>query len=183
MPVRADRASGSTLLLLRAVNVGGHAVVRSTEIAEKLSRFDVASVGAAGSFIARQPPRDDVLRAAVRKAVGFDTGIMLMSESDARRLLTEGPPEWRAPPNGTRRFVTLLAGSPTREPSYPLVVPSSGSWELKVVGRLGSAVLTVRRIPAGEPQAYPNPIVEKAFGMPATTRGLDTIEALLGKST
>ena len=43
------------VVLLRGVNVGGHRKFRPTTLTEELQHLDAVSIGAAGTFVIRQP--------------------------------------------------------------------------------------------------------------------------------
>ena len=185
MPGRSRPKPGpavATVVLLRAVNVGGHAVVRPKEVAAQLEAFDVTSVGAAGSFLVGRPPSPARLAEAFRKALGFETEVIQLPLPELAELLDAGPAEWRSPPAGTRRFLTFLAADPVRVPSLPLVEPAGTAWHLRVVDRRGRSLRTIRKIPTSVPWTYPNPVIEKAFGVPATTRGWETLDELREKA-
>ncbi len=49
------RGGGELVVFLRGVNVGGHRTFRPSRLAQKLRDFDVVNVGAAGTFVVRQP--------------------------------------------------------------------------------------------------------------------------------
>jgi Protein of unknown function (DUF1697) len=51
------------VVLLRGVNVGGHRTFHSTELAKQLSDLDVVNIGAAGTFVVREPVTQARLRA------------------------------------------------------------------------------------------------------------------------
>ena len=165
-------------MLLRAVNVGGHGVVRPKALAERLSRYELINVGAAGSFVARKGGTPEGLRAAILAALGFETDVIILTSSEFSRLLAGGPAGWDAPDAETRRFVSFLAADPLHQPRLPLLRPEGAPWEVQIVARVGRAVLSLRRRPTDPPLLYPNPLVEKAFGVPATTRGWETVLAL-----
>ena len=43
------------VVLLRGVNVGGHRTLRPAVLAKELADLDVVNIGAAGTFVIRQP--------------------------------------------------------------------------------------------------------------------------------
>jgi hypothetical protein len=75
-------------------------------------------------------------------------------------------------------MVTVLAAKPKSVPKLPAEVPASaGSWQVRVTDARGPFVTSVWRRRDGR-LIYPNEVVEKLFGVPATTRGWSTIETL-----
>lgn len=181
MPGRSSPKNGpavATVVLMRAVNVGGHAVVRPKAVASRLEAFDVISLGAAGTFLVRRPPPSARLTEAFQKALGFETEVIQLPLPELAGLLDAGPADWRSPPAGTRRFLTFLAADPVRVPSLPLAAPAGAGWHLRVLDRQGRSLRTIRKLPTSVPWTYPNPVIEKAFGVPATTRGWETLDEL-----
>lgn len=156
-------------VFLRAVNVGGR-TLRTKDLA---ARLGMSSIGAAGTFVA--PGRSDAagLAREVRAALPFETEVMVVPGEDVLALLAEGPGD---PGPGVLRFVSVLARA-ARTPRLPVEWPEGAPWVLRVVGVRGGLVTSLRR-PREPGDGYPNPIVEKAFGVPATTRGWATLEAV-----
>ena len=52
------------VVLLRGVNVGGHRTFRPAALARELSHLGIVNIGAAGTFVVRQPVSQATLRAA-----------------------------------------------------------------------------------------------------------------------
>ncbi len=90
--------------------------------------------------------------------------------------LLDGSPFARRPPPDAQRFASFLAGTPTSLP-IPVDRPEGKDWEVRVVAVIGGCALCLRR-PGGPRALYPNAVVEKAFGVAATTRGWATLEAV-----
>jgi uncharacterized protein (DUF1697 family) len=77
----------------------------------------------------------------------------------------------------TTAYLSVLVAEAVRTPRLPHYVPSESKWEMKLVAAHGRYVLSLyRRLSAR--LMYPNPIVEREFGVRATTRGWPTIRAL-----
>lgn len=73
--------------------------------------------------------------------------------------------------------MTVLAKRPRSLPRLPLSRPEGDDWQVRVVAVSGKfAVSLLRRL--GRTILYPNEVVEKSFGVPATTRNWNTIEAI-----
>ena len=73
-----------------------------------------------------------------------------------------------------RRFVTVMTKAPRPIPRLPVRKPAGDDWQVSVVAVSGSFALSLwRRL--GRSIVYPNEVVEKAFGVPATTRSWDTL--------
>jgi uncharacterized protein (DUF1697 family) len=166
------------VVFLRAVNLGKR-TLRTKELAERLG---LANVGAAGTFVA--PGRSDAAALAreVRKALPFETEVMVLPGKEVLALLERRPAEAQVR-QGLQRFVSVLARAGPA-PGFPVERPPGRGWLVRLVEARGRLVVSLRR-PDRAGDGYPNPLVEEAFGSPATTRGWPTLEAvgkLLGTS-
>jgi uncharacterized protein (DUF1697 family) len=71
----------------------------------------------------------------------------------------------------------VLAKRPRTLPHLPISQPPGEKWQVRIVGVSGKLVLSLwRRL--GKTILYPNEVVEKHFGAPATTRNWNTIVTL-----
>jgi uncharacterized protein (DUF1697 family) len=77
--------------LLRGVNVGGHKTFRPTILAEQLKDLDAVNIGAAGTFVIRQPVARARLRAELARRLPFDAEIMIV-HGEGRGEARPGPP-------------------------------------------------------------------------------------------
>jgi uncharacterized protein (DUF1697 family) len=162
---------------LRGVNVGGHRTFRPAVLAKQLTALDVVNIGAAGTFVVRQPVTQTELRAELARRLPFEAEIMLCRGRDIPGLLSSerfaGLPVRR----DIVRFVSILARKPRSAPSTPLSLPPRGTWQLKLLARDGRFVFGAyrRQMKAigylGE--------LDRLFGVPATTRNWNTIAAIV----
>ncbi|HSG01168.1 MAG TPA: DUF1697 domain-containing protein [Vicinamibacterales bacterium] len=161
------------VVLLRGVNVGGHRSFRPAELARQMANYDVVNIGAAGTFVVRQPVTEGQLRAELARRLPFDTEIVICTGRDVLRLTAGG--HFAAHPAGpdVTRFVSVLSGLPRLKPSMPVVFPADGRWLLKLLVRERRFVFGVYR---REMKAigYLGEI-DRLFGVPATTRNWNTI--------
>ena len=166
-------------MFLRGVNVGGHRTFRPAVLAKELSEFEVVNVGAAGTFVVRTSVRHTELRAALKRKLSFETEQMICRARDVLELIREDPFHGSLTGKDVRRFVTVLAKRPRSLPRLPIVGPATGEWQVKVIAVRGVFALSLwRRL--GKAILYPNAVVEKAFGVPATTRAWDTLLEVRG---
>src|SRR5207249_2636335 len=77
------------VVLLRGVNVGGHRTFRPTTLAEQLKHLDAVNIGAAGTFVIRQPVTRAQLRAEFARRLPFDTEIMICQGREIVRLMSQ----------------------------------------------------------------------------------------------
>jgi uncharacterized protein (DUF1697 family) len=167
----------ASVVFLRGANVGGHRTFRPAALVRELSAFDVVNVGAAGTFVVRKAVAQATLRAELLRRLPFSAELMICPARDLLALASGEPfPE---PPSGedTQRFVSVLAQRPRALPPLPLSRPDGEQWQVRVVGVTGRFALSLlRRL--GQRILYPNEVVEKQFGVPATTRNWNTITAI-----
>jgi uncharacterized protein (DUF1697 family) len=165
------------VVFLRAVNVGGTNRCQPAQIAKELAKFGLVNVGAVGTFVVREDVSESALRAAVANKLSFKCEIMICTAKQIVDLAKENPF------NGDRgkdidAHVSIMAKRPAKIPTLPIYVPSKDKWEIKIARTIGAAVLSLRRkVPKGH--LYPNQIVEKQFGVAATTRSWNTIEKVV----
>lgn len=164
------------VVLLKGVNVGGHRTFRPSVLAKDLRRFDVVNIGAAGTFVVREPVGRTELREAFARRLPFETDVVICEGTDLLRLAGSDP--FAGEPSGPliTHFVSVLAKR--RQPSspLPLAFPSSGDWGMRVLDCRDQFVLGMYR---REMKAigYLDQI-EKIFGVPATTRNWNTIQSI-----
>jgi len=167
----------SSVVFLRAINVGGANRCRPAQIAKQLAKFDVVNIGAVGTFVVRKPIGESVLRAAIAKKLPFKCEIMIVP-AKAIVDLTHKDPFARQPsgPDITR-FASVLHKQPPKLPSLPLGLPSDKDWLLKIIAIQNQFVLGIYRRQM-KAIGYLGKI-EKILGVPATTRSWNTLEKVV----
>ncbi len=164
------------VVLLRGVNVGGYRTFRPAVLAKELADLDVVNIGAAGSFVIRQPVTQARVRAELARRLPFDTEIMICRGQDILSLMSHRHFAGHPMRPDIVRFVSVLSRSPRSMPSPRVSLPASGKWLLKILGREHRFVFGVYR---RQMQAirYLGEI-DRLFGVPATTRNWNTITAI-----
>ena len=164
----------ASVVLLRAVNVGGTNRCQPALIAKQLAKFGVVNIGAVGTFVVRENISESVLRAAIAKKLPFKCEIMICPARDIIKLASKDP--FSRQPSGPdiTRFVSVLHKRPHTLPPLPLSMPSDDDWLLKIIAIQDRFVL-------GQYRRQMKAIsylgkVEKQLGVPATTRNWNTIE-------
>jgi uncharacterized protein (DUF1697 family) len=165
------------IVFLRGVNVGGHRTFRPSFLARELSDFDVVNVGAAGTFVVREPGSRAKFRAALLRKLPFDATVALCHGRDLLRLETENPfgTGWSRP--GIVRFVSILSKPGRPRAPLPISLPPSGKWLVRVVASNGQFVFGVYRRHM-KTIGYLGRL-DGLFGAPATTRNWNTIMAIV----
>src|SRR5437660_9315471 len=116
------------VVLLRGVNVGGHRTFRPATLAEQLKHPDAVNIGAAGTFVIRQPVTRAQLRAELARRLPFDTEMMICQGREIVRLMSQNHFADQPVRPDIVRFMSVLSRRPRSVPSTPLSFPSSGKW-------------------------------------------------------
>jgi len=164
------------VVLLRGVNVGGHKTFRPTTLAEQLKHLDAVNIGAAGTFVIRKRVGRAELRAEFARRLPFHTEIITCQGREIARLMSRDFFAGYLVRPDVVRFASVLSRSPRSAPSTPLSLPSSGKWLVRILARQDRFVVgvyrrhmkTIRYLGA----------LDRAFGVPVTTRNWNTITAI-----
>jgi len=162
---------------MRGVNVGGHKKFQPSALARELADLDVVNVGAAGTFVVRRPIGQSALRSAILRRLPFVAELMICPGRDITKLVRGDPFQVDRLEKDVRPFVTVMAKTPRSLARLPLYQPNVDRWEVKVIAINGRFALSLWR-KMGRGILYPNEVVEKHFGVSATTRGWNTITAI-----
>jgi hypothetical protein len=151
-------------------------VFRPAVLAAQLKHLGAVNIGAAGTFVIRKRVARSDLRAEFAGRLPFETHITICEGREivqllANDLFASGP----APP-GVVRFVTVLSRVPRSGPELPMSLPPRGQWLLQVLARDGRFVI-------GQYRRHLKAItylggLDRAFGVPATTRNWNTLTAI-----
>ena len=167
----------SSVVFLRAVNVGGTNLCRPALLAKQFSRFGVVNIGAVGTFVVRENVTESVLRNAFARKLPFKCEIMIVPASDVIRLASKDPFAQEPSGENITRFVNVLAKRLPARPVLPLSLPSDRDWLLKIIAIQDRFVLGLYRRQM-KAISYLGKI-EKKFGVAATTRNWNTIEKVV----
>jgi uncharacterized protein (DUF1697 family) len=164
----------SSVVFLRAVNVGSANRCQPALIAKQLAKFDIVNIGAVGTFVVRANVEDRVLRAALAKKLPFKCEIMICPARDIIKLTSEDPFADQPSAPDITRFVSVLHKRIQTPLPVPFSLPSETDWLLKVIAFQGRFVLGIYRRQM-KAISYLGK-VEKLLGVPVTTRNWNTIE-------
>jgi len=166
------------VVLLRGVNVGGHRTFRPSVLTKRLKHLDVVNIGAAGTFVIRQPVTRVQLRAELASRLPFSTEIMICDGREIVRMLSADHFAGQPERPDIVRFVSLLSRRPRSAPSMPMSFPSSGTWLLKILARDNRFVFGVYRRHM-KAIGYLGAL-DRVFGVPVTTRNWNTMTGIAG---
>lgn len=164
------------VVFLRGVNVGGHKTFQPSVLAKQLKDCDVVNIGAAGTFVVRNPISQANLRAELLRRLPFEAEIMICSGREIIKAAAGNP--FVGQPSGSDivRFVSVLAKRPRSLPDLPVSLPAD-KWLLRLIAiqdrfAFGLYRRHMRAI------SYLSQL-EKRMGMPVTTRNWNTITSII----
>lgn len=163
-------------VFLRGVNVGQRRL-RPQALADDLGVLHLHSLGAAGTFAAHTDRSAEDLRAAIAAALPFSTEIIVVPADAIRRLLRHPPGAPGPLPAGQRRYLTIATTPIPQGDRLPLHFPDPERWQVRLEAIDGPFASGTRRRRPG-PMVYPNAAIERHFGVRATTRWWETVQAL-----
>jgi uncharacterized protein (DUF1697 family) len=164
------------VVFLRGINVGGHRRFRPSTLAAAMKRFDVVSIGAAGTLVVRGAISRTALRAELARRLPFDADVMICDAREIVDLTSRDRFSGQRRSTGHVQFVSVLARKPVRSPRLPASIPSMGRWCVRILGRRGRFVLGVHRREMKAIGCLGQ--LERIFGSTATTRSWSTMVAV-----
>jgi uncharacterized protein (DUF1697 family) len=164
------------VVLLRGVNVGGHRTFRPTTLTEQLKHLDAVNIGAAGTFVIRQPITRAQLRAELAGRLPFAAEIVICQGREIVSMMSQNHFAEQPVRTDIVRFVSVLSERPRSAPSTPLRFPTSGKWLVKILARDNRFVFGVYRRHM-KVIGYLGRL-DRLFGVPVTTRNWNTITAI-----
>jgi uncharacterized protein (DUF1697 family) len=176
-PLFSYNSAMALVVFLRGINVGGHRTFRPSMLARELSDYGVVNVGAAGTFVVRNPGPPAKFRAELMRKLPFEAEVMLCDGRDLIRLEMENPFETEPSRPDMVRFVSILSKASRGLTSIPFTVPPCGEWFVRVIASKNRFVFGVYRRHM-KTIGYLGQI-DKLFGGPATTRNWNTIVAIV----
>lgn len=162
------------VVFLRGVNVGGTKRFSPSLLARELATLDVVNLGAAGTFVVRRGASEASVRKAFVGKLPFEAEMMVCPAKEIIAALDERPFGVEAPTADLKWYVTVMATPPVGPPRLPIQRPDSDAWEVRVLAISGRLAFSAwhRR---GKNVLYPNEVIEKTLGIPATTRNWSTL--------
>jgi len=165
----------SLVVFLKGINVGGHRTFRPSVLASRLKHLDVVNVGAAGTFVVRKRIARAKLRVELARRMPFAAEIIICDGADILTFVARAPFAGQPAGEGIVRFVSVLARARSSAP-LRLRLPSSGPWNVKLLGRRNRFVHGLHR---REMKAIGQLVhLEKIIGAPMATRQWSTILTL-----
>lgn len=172
---------------LRAVNVGGRALIRMTDLRTMFERAGgrhVRTLIQSGNVLFEAPARDasGVVRRAeliLRRTFGRAPTIVLRSVNQIEVLVAGEPFGGLQPSTGIKLYVAFLSRRPRCVPLLPLVSSSEALELIRIDGREAFIVSRPKRRGFF---GFPNNFIEAQLGIPATTRNWSTVRKIVNQA-
>jgi uncharacterized protein (DUF1697 family) len=164
------------VVFLRGVNVGGHRTFRPSTLVAQLKHLDAVNIGAAGTFVVRQPVSRTQLHLEFARRLPFDAQITICHGREIVRLMSRDLFSDHLVRPDMVRFVSVLSHSPRSAPSMPIHFPSTGKWLVRILER-------ENRFLVGLYRRHMRVIshlgaLDRVFGVSVTTRNWNTMTAI-----
>jgi len=164
------------VVFLRGVNVGGHRRFRPSTLAVELRHLGAVNIGAAGTLVIRARITRATLRAELARRLPFEATIAICDGRDIAKLIDSEPYAREGARPDVVRFISVLTRSTRSKPALPLTFPGRGMWLVKILAN-------DRRFVVGQYRRHMKTIgclggIDRAFGVPVTTRSWSTIESI-----
>jgi uncharacterized protein (DUF1697 family) len=165
------------VVFMRAVNVGGRNASRPAKLAADLKHLELVNIGAAGTFVVRARASAAAIRREILSRLPFEPGLAIHPAAEVLELVRSAPFKGARLSKDLRGWAAALCQSPKSRPRLPIEAPAGRAWSVRFERIEGPFALgLLQRRPGGF--VYPNQVVEKALGVPATTRWWETIEKI-----
>jgi uncharacterized protein (DUF1697 family) len=165
--------SMALLVFFRGINVGGHRAFRPSLLAKELGAYDAVNVGSAGTLVVRKPGPHASFIAELRRKLPFEATIACCDGRELIRLETDNPFAAEPPRANVVPFVSILSEAASREVSFPIALPESGDWLVRILGSRNRLVYGVYRRHMKTIGCLGQ--IDRVFGTPATTRSWTTM--------
>ena len=168
------------VVFLRAINVGGHAVVRMTDLREAFAAAGCANVRTyiqTGNvvFDASEKTIDALVQRVcgrLKRLIGHEPGVAIRTLAELEGLMKSSPFRKMKDDPKVKLSVAFLAEKPSKTPEFPLV---SDKERLEAIGMKNLDVFIVSRQKPNGFFGFPLVLIEKEIQVPATVRNWSTV--------
>jgi uncharacterized protein (DUF1697 family) len=167
---------------LRAINVGGHAVVKMADLKQAFEDAgcdNVQTYIASGNVLFDAPSTASgqaklfkSIQTKLNKLIGKETVIIYRTGDELQRLVKANPFAKPDTSRDVKLYIAFLKDKPTKKPKLLLGPDKSGLEIIKLKDR--DVCIISRPIGKGH-YGVPNISVETGFGVPATSRNWNTV--------
>ncbi len=165
------------VVFLRGINVGGYRRFRPSLLAGELTAYDVVNVGAAGTFVVRNPGSRTEFLAELRRKLPFEAEVALCDSKELLQLERENPFGSEPLRPDEVQFLSILSKAGRCKASMPIAIPEGKEWFVRITGSKSRLVFGVYRRHMKTIGCLGQ--LDKLFGAPAATRSWSTILSVL----
>ena len=165
---------------LRAINVGGHAKVKMSDLKHAFVAAgckDVRTYIQSGNVIFEAPAGDTTaliqkIQIKLNELLGTEAAVVYRTRREVEGVVRAAPFKDIETTTDMKLYVAFLSQTPRSNPRLPLLSPKEA---LEAVQVKHFDVFIVSRKKKNGGYGFPNNFIEKAFGVPATTRNWSTV--------
>jgi uncharacterized protein (DUF1697 family) len=165
---------------LRAINVGGHAKVKMSDLGQVFIEAGCKNVRTyiqSGNVLFETPKKDahsciQKIRDKLCELLGTEATVMYRTLQEIEDIIRTAPFKDIETDTDAKLYVTFLSRKPCHKPVLPLLSPKEA---LEVVKVNNLEIFIVSRKKKNGFYGFPNNFIEKEFGVPATTRNWTTV--------
>jgi uncharacterized protein (DUF1697 family) len=172
------------IAFLRAINVGGHASVRMSDLKDAFAAAGCTGVRTyiqSGNVIFETPEENTAavfqrIQLRLRDLLGDKPVVFFRTVRQVEGIVRGAPfKRFEAEP-GVKLYVTFLSRKPRSKPRFPLLLPKEA---LEAVAIKNLDVFIVSRRKKSGLYGFPNNFIEKEFGVSATSRNWSTVTKIV----
>ena len=165
---------------LRAINVGGHAIVNMSDLRDAFTAAGCQGVRTyinSGNVIFEAPEKNAAavsqkVRVRLRELFGHEPGILFRTVREVEGIVRGAPFKALEAEPGIKLYVVFLSQRPRSRPQFPVVsLPEA----LEAFAMKNLDVFVVSRRRKNGFYGFPNNFIEKQLGVQATTRNWSTV--------
>ena len=169
---------------LRAINVGGHAIVKMTDLRDAFVAAgcgDVRTFIASGNVVFASAGKGTAalfqrIRSRLRTLLGAEPQVLFRTVRALERLVKAAPFKRFEAERDAKLYVTFLARKAKSIPKLPL---RSSKEALEVFALEGLEVFLVSRRKKNGFYGFPNELTERTLGVPTTSRNWSTVTKIV----
>jgi uncharacterized protein (DUF1697 family) len=174
----------SYVAFIRAINVGGRAVVRMTDVRDAFVRAGCEGVRTyiqSGNVLFDSAESDVAALSArvcarLAELTGTKAGMSVRRLADLEKLVKAAPFKDFETDSSIKLYVAFLESKPPLKPKLPLLLVRDA---LEAFAMKGLDVFILSRRKPNGFYGFPNNFVEKEMAVPATTRNWNTVQKIL----
>ena len=169
---------------LRGINVGGNKLIKMADLRqlfEDLGLKNVSTYIQSGNVIfeAKETKPETLVRKIekkIRESLGHEVTVILRTGAELKACVKGDPFKGLKPGEDAMTCLTFLSADPIKQPRLPLLLERENAEVLAIKNR--TAFIVCRRKPNGM-FGFPNALVEKEWGVSATTRNPRTVMKMI----